>query len=109
MFGQVRQLFGRLDIAHLLGVALGEDDVDLLQTATCRLRVEEVDDGEEHGVEDGEEQICAPATCARVVYEHGCDHDDEEIPKPVADCRAGSCLGTGLERVDLGRVEPRQG
>lgn len=76
--GQEGQLFGGVDISHVLHVALGEDDVDFFQRAvfglgveepgTCQLRsvrgtrrgVNEPDDREEAGVDGGEEEIRAP-------------------------------------------------
>lgn len=46
-----------MHVADLLVVALGEDDVDLLQRATRGFRVEEVENRQEDGVEDGEETV----------------------------------------------------
>lgn len=103
------KILSGLDVADVLGVALGEDDIDLLQAAAGRLGVCVVDDGEEDSVESAEEQVGAPTVGARVVDEDGRDHDDEEIPQPVADGRAGGGLGPGLQRVDLGRIQPGQG
>lgn len=51
------QLFLGVDVADLLVVALGEDDINFLQRATRSLRVEEVENRQEDGVEDGEETI----------------------------------------------------
>jgi len=106
---KVREFVGSLDIADLLVVALGEDNVDLLQAAACRLGVCEVDDREEDGVENGEEEVGTPTARACVIDQHGCDHDNEEVPKPVADSRTGSSLGTSLQRVNLSRVQPGEG
>jgi hypothetical protein len=55
----VWQLLGGLYVADLLVVALGEDEVDLLEGAARSLGVEEVQDGQEEEVEDGEEPIAS--------------------------------------------------
>lgn len=44
-----------MDIADLLVVTLGEDEINLLKRAARGLRVEEVQDREEDGIEDGKE------------------------------------------------------
>lgn len=105
---EARQLLGGLDVTDILGVAFNKNDVDLLERAAGRLRIEKVDDGEEDGVEDGEDQVRAPAAVARAAQHHRRDHDDEEVPQPVGYRRGSVGLGAGLERVDLGRVQPRQ-
>lgn len=64
------EVVGRLDVRHVLDVALGEDDVDLLEGPVRRLRVEEPDDGQEAGVDHREEEVCAPAWM-RVVSKRG--------------------------------------
>lgn len=46
-----------MHVADLLIVALGEDDINFLQRATRGLRVEEVEDRQEDGVEDGKETV----------------------------------------------------
>lgn len=68
-----------------------------------RLGVPEVQDGQEEGVQRGEEQVSSPANR---VDQDGRDHDDEEVPDPVGHGRGGVGLRAGLERVDLGRVQP---
>jgi hypothetical protein len=45
-----RQLLGSVYIAHLLGVSLGEDEVNLLERTASSFGVEEVDDGDKAGV-----------------------------------------------------------
>jgi len=104
-----RKLLSRSDIALLLSVALGEDQINLLERATGSLRVEEVNDGEENGVHGSEEGVGAPAVGASAMNHDGGDHDDEEVPEPVGDGRGGVSLRAGLERVDLSGVEPREG
>lgn len=102
---EVRKLLGSGDIAHLLEVALGEDEINLLKGSPGGLRIEEIDDGEEEGVQNCEEKVCTPTDA---VNEHGSDHNNEEVPAPVRDGGQGVCLGTSLQRVDLSRVQPGQ-
>lgn len=103
---ELGQLLGGGDVALVLEEALGEDEVDLLERAARGLGVQEVDDGEEDGVEDAEEQVRAEAVGARVAHQHRRDHDDEEVPQPVRHRRHGVGLRARLERVDLRRVQP---
>lgn len=102
---QFCQVMGRLDVADLLAVALGEDEVDLLQGATRGLGVEEVHDREEDGVHGGEEEIGAPADG---IDHDGRDHDDGKVEEPVGAGRDGVGLGTSSSRRELGGVEPWQ-
>lgn len=104
--GHTRKLLGSPDIAHLLSVTLGEDKVNLLERATRCLGVEEVDDGEEDGVHASEEGVGSPSKGTGSVNHDGCDHDNEEVPEPVGDGGGGIGLRSGLEGVDLGRVQP---
>lgn len=77
---EIWQKFGRLDIADVLGVSLGENNINLFQRASGSLGVENPDDWNETCVDDGEEKICAPFD----VGDHdGSDHDNEEIEEPV--------------------------
>lgn len=103
------KLLSSSHVAHLLSVALGEDQVNLLERATRSLGVVEVDDGEEAGVHGSEESVSAPAVGASAMNHDGGDHDDEEVPEPVGDGGGGVSLRAGLERVDLSGVEPREG
>lgn len=106
LVGQKRHFLGRPDVAHVLEVALGEDKVDFLQRSASRLRVEEVDDGEEARVDDGEEQVSSPTNTA----DHdGGHHDNEEIEQPIRARGERVGLGTSLDRTDLSRIQPRQG
>ena len=56
---QERKLLGCIDVGHLFDETLGEDDIDFLEGAVLRLRVEEVDNGQEASVDCGEEEVCA--------------------------------------------------
>lgn len=103
---EMRQLLGGLDVRHLVDIALGEDDVDLLERAAGRLGVEEVDDGNEGGVHAGEEEVSSPAN---LVDHDGSDHDDEEVEHPVGAGRHGVGLSTSADGVDLGGIEPGEG
>lgn len=106
LIGEPGQFTGSLDVADFLAVTLGEDNVDLLQTATGGLGVEEVHDGDEDGVPGSEEEVGSPAD----VGDHDRrDHDDSEVEEPV---RAGGDsvgLGTGTDGRDLSGVQPGQG
>lgn len=103
---EVRQLLGGSDVRHVLDEALGEDDVDLLERTVRGLGVEEVDDGKEATVHDGEEEIGSPAN---LVDHDGRDHDDEEVEHPVGAGGDGVSLSTGADGVNLGGVEPGKG
>ena len=108
ILGEPGQLLGGVHVALLLKEALGKDEIDLLEGAASSLRVVEVDDGEENGVQDGEEEVRTPAALAQVVDQDRGNHDDEEVPEPVRNGRRGIGLRAGLKRVDLSRVQPRQ-
>lgn len=95
-----------LDIADVLMVALGENNIDLLQTAVGSLRVEEPDEWQERCVHGREEQVGTPSNMLN--HDRG-DHNDSEVEQPVAASRDGVGLGTSLDRRDLGRVQPWQG
>lgn len=103
--GQERHLLARTDIAHVLTIPLGKDEVDFLQASLARLGVEEIDDGEEGRVDDSEDEIRRPADVAQ---HDGRDHDDEEVEEPVRARGDGVGLGARLDRVDFGRVQPRE-
>jgi len=101
--GQEWHLLGGTDVGHLLQVSLGEDQVDFLQTALLGLGIEDVNDGQEAGVDNGEEEVRTPTN----VGEHnGGDHDNEEIKEPVRDGGNGVGTTTSADGVDFGRVEP---
>lgn len=63
-----RQVLGGLDVGNVLSGALGEDDVNLLERPFGGFRVEKVDDGEEAGVDDGEEEVGSPANPVDPVF-----------------------------------------
>ena len=93
------------NVALVLKIALGEDEIDLLKGATGGLRVQEVDDGEEEGVENSEEQV---GVGADAIEQDGSDHHDKKVPEPVGDGGGSVGLSTGLDGVDLGGVQPGQ-
>lgn len=103
LVGELGQLPGGADIADVLAVALGEDEVDLLQTAARSLGVKEVHGGNEDGVHHSKEQVGAPVD---VLDHDGCDHDDGKVEQPVRAGRHGVGLGTGADGRHLGRVQP---
>ena len=103
---EIRQLEGSLDVAHVLQVALGEDDVDLLERALLGLGVEEVDDRDEAEVNAPEEEIGAPLDVGNHDWGH---HDNGEVEKPVEARRHSVGAHSGADGVDFGRVQPWDG
>ena len=84
----------------------GEPLVDLLEAFPRRFDDEEVDDGDEGGVQDGVEQVEAPV---EVVDADGRRLHDYVVEQPIAGRRERGAFGPHAERVDLGRVEPGRG
>lgn len=102
----MRQLLRSPDIAHLLCVALGKDDVDLFERSLCCLRVEEVNDRDEASVCCRKEEVGSPAN----VGDHDRrNHDNDKVEQPVDTGGDSVGFGSGLDGVDFGRVEPGQG
>ena len=83
--------------------ALPENHIHLLETAIRRLRVEEVDGGENGGVDDGEDDICLVPDAREG---HRGDHHDHEIPDPVPARRYRVRGSADPQRHDLGGVKP---
>lgn len=105
LLGELGEFPGGADVAHLLDVALGEDQVDFFERATGGFGVEEPHDGDEETVPRGEEQVGTPLDPG----DHdGGDHDDSEVEEPVGAGGDGVGLRTGLDGRQLGGVEPRQ-
>ncbi|TKW51850.1 hypothetical protein CTA1_1111 [Colletotrichum tanaceti] len=89
-----------------LHLAAREEAVDLLEAEVLGLRVEEVDEGHEEGVEDAEVDVGAPAN---VPDADGGDLDDEEGEDPVGGGgERGGAGADGQGRV-LGRQQPGDG
>lgn len=133
LVGEEGELLGGLDVRLALDVALGEDDVDLLERAPRRLRVVQVDEGQEAGVDNGEKEVRAPSDARdHDGRDHDClrwemlvivlglgglkelearvvEHTDNKVEQPVGAGRHGIGLASDLDRVDLGRVQPWQG
>lgn len=63
-----------------------EEPIDLLQRQIPRLRIEEVDQWQEEGVEDGKVNIRSPADVSDA---HRCNLDDEEGEDPIRGRREG--------------------
>ena len=80
--------------------------VDLLEALTRRLDDEEVDDGDEQGVQQRVEQVEAPV---EIVDADGGGLYDDVVEEPVAGGGERGALSAHAERVDLGRVEPGDG
>ena len=80
--------------------------IDLLEALPRRLDDEEVDDGNEGGVEDGVEQVETPV---EVVDADGRGLHHNVIEQPVAGRGERGAFGAHAERVDLGRVQPGSG
>lgn len=100
------QFLGRPHVAHLLDIPLGEDEVDLLETAVRGLRVEEVDDGDEGGVQRREEQVRAPVDAGH--HDRG-DHDYGEVEEPVGAGGDGVRFRARLDGREFSRVQPGKG
>ena len=70
-----------------------EDQVNVFEAEVRGLGVVEVDDRDEERQKDHEDQVRAPADA---VDQHWRDHDDEEVPDPVARyayrCSACACF-----------------
>lgn len=73
---ELRHLLCTLDRADAIGPGAGEDDVHLFETSALRLREEEVDGGNQGGVEHGEDDVGAPG---QIGEGRGSDHDDDEL------------------------------
>lgn len=82
---------------------LVEDLVHLLERAVRGLGVEEVDAGDDEGVDDGEDDVGLVADC---VEGDGRDHDDHEVEGPVGGRRERVCRRADPQGHDFGRVEP---
>lgn len=102
---EVRQFLGSAHIAHVLHVALGEDEINFLKGTPGGLGVEEVDDWKEACIDTSKEEVCTPANARN---HDGSHHDNEEVKEPIGACGKGVGFGTSLNRRDLSRVEPRQ-
>jgi hypothetical protein len=82
-------------------MAHGEDAVDVLELEPLRLRIEDEDDGDPDGVEDGEDDVGLPAD----VLDRGRrDLYDEEVTDPVAGGGDGGATLAQAEGEDLGSV-----
>ena len=86
---------GCTHVTDLLAVALGEDDIDLLQTPVCGLGTEKIHGWNKECVHNGKEQVDAP--CNAVDLDGG-NHDDSEVEQPVRAGRDGISLGPGTDR-----------
>jgi len=87
--------------------ALGlEEIVDVLERQVCRLREEEIDERDEHGVEDGEDNVRLPSNVVNGGWRelhHG------EVDDPEAGRCHGCAARSQLERADLRGIQPRAG
>lgn len=105
LIGEVRQLLAGAHVAHVLDETLGEDEIDLLETALLGLWVQEVDDGDEARVHGSEEDVSAVVD---VGNHDRRNHNDEEVAGPVDGGRDSVGTGTSTDGVDLGWVKPWQ-
>lgn len=103
-----------LEHGHLLGhlerplsfhVSLGEDQINLLKLASRCLGIEKVRKRHGQEVDQGKEEVDAPAAAVR---EDGREHDDGKVGQPVCARRERRRTSTCAKRVDLRRVDPRQ-
>ena len=104
--GQLGQLGSDECRATLAQVSVGEQHIELFETAAGGFGVEDVDERQEHDVGKGEEEEGVGADGGG----HGGQHlDDQEVGDPVGHCGNGVGLGSYGHRVELGGVEPREG
>ena len=103
--GKLGQLVGGTDVGDVLGVTLGENDIDLFQTATGGFRVKEPDGRNEETVPGCEEEVRTPTNAAN---HDRSNHDNSKVEEPVAAGGHGVGLRTGLDGRQLSRVQPRQ-
>jgi hypothetical protein len=82
---------------------LPEEGIELLKGLSSGLGVEEVDDGNESGVEAHEDKEELPS---QVLSSEGSDFDDNEVPEPVGGGGKSSSLVTETKLVDFGGVQP---
>lgn len=85
------------------GARFVKDGIDLFQATARRFGVEEVDEGQEGKVEDGEDEVAFPALA---VHGAGGHHDGGKVPDPVGRGGDGVALGAQVQGHDLGAVEP---
>ena len=80
-----------------------ENLIHILQTSSRCLRVEEIRDRDEAGVEDSPDDV---KLVAKVVNGAGCDVDDDKVGEPVGAYAEGDALVTRAEGHDFGGVHP---
>lgn len=69
-----------LNIADILNESLGEDEIDFLERTLLCLGIEEIDDWNEGGVDDGEEQVCSPLDFINHDWDY---HNYQKVEKPI--------------------------
>ena len=84
----------------------GKDAVDILELQPFGLGVEDEDDGDLEGVEDGKDGVRLPAD---VLDGRRHDLDNEEVADPVTGGRDRGTTLAEAERQDLRRVDPDGG
>lgn len=94
------------DVGAVLGESGGEDEVNLLESTASGLDVEEVDNGNEEGVHDGEEEEATPGSG---IEEGRGELDDGEVEQPIGGGRDSIGVGASAEGVHLGGVQPERG
>jgi len=104
--GRNKTALGRL-LLRLLdnsadGGGLGEEHLELLQRAAHGLRVEEVDERDDAGRDDGVDDEVAVADR---VDGHGGDHDHDKVPQPVVGGRDGRHGHAEAHGRDFGAVQ----
>lgn len=84
-------------------IPLGKDKVDFLKRAMRSFGIEEIDEGDETGVDSSKEEIRAPADVGH--HDRG-DHYDEEIDAPIDNVGQCRTLGTNAQRIDFCGIKP---
>lgn len=88
---------------HRAFVRLREDVVDLLERQVRRLGVAEVHQGHERKVRTHEDQVAFPR---QSIQQDWRDHDNEEVPEPIAGDSDGGTFCTSVQREDFRDIDP---
>ena len=82
---------------------LSKDAIHLLQTPQRRLRIKQIHDGQDEGVDGRENEVRFPADGREADRR---DHDDEEIEGPVGGCAEGVGGRADPQGHDFGGIQP---
>lgn len=77
--------------------------INILQAHITGLRIEEIDNRHKREACAHEDEVGLPV---KPIYEHGRNHNHEEIPRPMAGYTDCGSSRAGFERKDFGTVDP---